>query len=151
MKTFRALPHFLPEGCGATRRGSCEKHGQRVLSARLRGPYIPVKHMLYHSRVVAKAFLAWLTCQVFGVVEQLVTHDHCIAARRGRGKPCSIELIDELERPAARLARASTSDACYSGWTTQTSLLLRAGDDIVCVKYVEMKLLIVGTNDIIPV
>ena len=45
------------------------------------------------------------------------TQIHCSAACRRRSDASDIESVDELDRPAARLGRASTFDTPHRGWT----------------------------------
>ena len=49
--------------------------------------------------------------------KDLVSQVHCTEARRGCDEASDIEPIDDLDRPAAQLGRASTSDHPYRGWT----------------------------------
>ena len=49
--------------------------------------------------------------------KDLVSQVHCTEARRSCDEASDIEPIDNLDRPAAQLGRASTSDHPYRGWT----------------------------------
>ena len=96
--------------------GSGESHGPRALSARIRAPYIHTKWPSGRSEIAATACEAWVTCRCCRRRKPPPSQIHRTAPRRRPAEAWNIDLIDELDRPATRLGRASTSDTPHRGW-----------------------------------
>ena len=67
------------------------------------------------------AYMAGLSVTCCSTTSSAVHTAHSSAALRRRSESCDITVIDELDGPATRRARASTSDTPHSGWTVVSS------------------------------